>query len=310
MKYQLPTNEIIDDYLLKKMSILKISKKFQVSACPITRILKENNVKIRTLSEEALKNSFDDTFFEKIDTEEKAYWLGFLYADGYVSARKSNFCKTIQYKLTIALAEIEPLNKFKKCINATHTIKNTNKGKYKSFSLNITSQKLYNQLVKLGCYQNKSLTLKFPTEEQVPKELIRHFVRGYFDGDGSVSKTTQKQKRNNATFIYLKSQIQICGTLEFLTSLLEKMPFKASIIKDKRKITNTWSLSFSGIKRSYGFYKWLYENSHVYLNRKKEKFEDIFKSFERGSTTIIGIPTFGLYKRGLRDSLVLYESVS
>ena len=50
--------------------------------------------------------------------------------------------------------------------------------------------------------------------------------------------------------------------------------------------------------------------TEYYDNSKGEKFEDIFKSFERGSTTIIGIPTFGLYKRGIRDSLVLYESVS
>lgn len=310
MKYQLPEKEIIDDYLLRKMSILKISKKFKVSSCPITTILKKNGVKIRTLSEAATENYFNENFFEKIDTEEKAYWLGFLYADGYVSKKQSKKCKTIQYKLTMSLAEIEPLEKFKKSINATYKIKESNYKGYKQFSLNITSKILYNQLTKLGCFQSKSLVLKFPTEEQVPKELIRHFVRGYFDGDGSVCKTTNKVKRNDAVFVYLKSQIQICGTFEFLTELKKRLTFNSSIVKDKRKITNTWSLSFSGIKRSHSFYKWLYENSHVYLNRKKEKFEDIFKNFERGSTTIIGTPTFGLYKRGVRDSLVLCESIS
>ena len=310
MRINLSEKEIIDDYLLNKMSILKISKKFNVSATPIRRILEENGVKIRTLSEEFLKNSFDETFFNKIDTEEKAYWLGFLYADGYVSAKQSKVCKSIQYKLTIILAEIEPLEKFKKCINSTHNIKNSNYKGYKQFYLNITSKILHDQLTKLGCFENKSLTLKFPTNDQVPKELLCHFIRGYFDGDGSISKSTMKQKRNKATFIYLKSQVQICGTNEFLTELRKNLPFNASIVKDKRKVTNTWSLSFNGIKRSYSFYKWLYENSHVYLNRKKEKFEDIFKSFERGSTTIIGLPTFGLYKRGRRDSLVLYENIS
>jgi hypothetical protein len=262
------------------------------------------------LSEAALENSFDETFFKQIDTEEKAYWLGFLYADGYVSAKKSKICKTIQYKLTIGLAEIEPLEKFKKCINATHKIKSHNYGGYKQFILNITSQILYNQLINLGCFQNKSLTLKFPTENQVPKELIKHFIRGYFDGDGSISEGKSKQKRNDAIFVYIKPQIQICGTFEFLTDLKKYMPFNVSIVKDKRRVSNTWFLAFNGTKRGYNFYKWIYENSHVYLKRKKVKFEDIFKKFERGSTTIIGIPTFGLYKRGIRDSLVLYESIS
>lgn len=57
----------------------------------------------------------------------------------------------------------------------------------KAYRIAIYSKELAMDLIKLGCFQNKSLILKFPTEQQVPKHLIHHFMRGYFDGDGCVT---------------------------------------------------------------------------------------------------------------------------
>lgn len=58
--------------------------------------------------------------------------------------------------------------------------------KQQAYRISIYSKELSDDLTKLGCFQNKSLELKFPTNKQVPDKLIHHFMRGYFDGDGSI----------------------------------------------------------------------------------------------------------------------------
>ena len=104
--------------------------------------------------------------------------MGFLYADGYVNSEKG-------VELTLKADDLEHIESFKKFLNSNHNIefrKNVN-----AYRINIYSKKMANDLINLGCFQNKSLKLKFPTNQQVPKELISHFMRGYFDGDGCIS---------------------------------------------------------------------------------------------------------------------------
>lgn len=120
---------------------------------------------------------------------------------------------------------------------------------------------MFSILNQYGCTERKSLTLKFPN--CISQELIAHFVRGYFDGDGSVSLGKRKNK---------KSQIKLsfCGTFDFLSILETFLPIKMSL----RNISNISYLSCEGNRKALIFKNWLYDNATIYLERKLKVFQN------------------------------------
>ena len=111
--------------------------------------------------------------------------------------------------------------------------------------------------MKLGCIPNKSLILKFPNEKQLPKNLLKHFIRGYFDGDGYISK-------NNKPIT-----INILGTKEFLLKLCEIINIDKNKVKNKTLNKNTYYIEING-KNARNFCNFIYRDSNIFLNRKKE----------------------------------------
>lgn len=240
------------------------------------------------------KYSYNEDFFEVIDTEAKAYFLGLMYADGNVQKTQSKVCKNIQHKVTLGMLDKELLELFKRSINGNFPIKEKVIRNGKTFyKLILTSKKMVEDLEDKGCIERKSLVLRFP---RISKELLPDFIRGYFDGDGSIFSSTQRVKRNNATFSYTRPVIHICGTKEFLESLLSVLELPITCLKkEKRRVTNCWYIRFDSYPRVEKFYNFLYTNKVIYLTRKKDKFELISK--QRGSETIMGTPTRGKYRR-------------
>ena len=148
------------------------------------------------------------TNFEKIDTEEKAYWLGFLYADGSVGSKEDKI------ELGLAEKDLKHIEKFKTFMNINNKI--SYREKTKSYRMSFRSAKCKQDLIDKGCIPKKSLILDFPNENQVPKELQRHFIRGYFDGDGSIStpKNSYGPRKNGRTISFI-------GTQDFLQSIID-----------------------------------------------------------------------------------------
>jgi hypothetical protein len=252
------------DYL-QGLSIQKIAKKRNVSAYSVYKSLKKAGV-VRDLSKSHIKKSINENFFSDINSEEKAYFLGFLYADGSITHN----C----FKLTLHPKDEEILNKFKLSLNSNHKMI-LDRGFYPRFS--ITNKKIYEDLIKLGCGHRKSLTLKFPSENQVPSYLLNHFVRGFFDGDGSVNFTINKK------YGYIQWIVTFTSSLEFNLDLQQKLAhriddkfldLKLYKEKDNEKICyfQVGGTSDSRIKKIYEF---LYKDSSVFLSRKKSKFEEI-----------------------------------
>lgn len=205
---------------------------------------------------------FDNTVFDNIDTEEKAYWLGFLMADGYVS-KNSN---TVE--LSLKGDDSNHLNKYNDFIKNTQSIKLSkivNKGKeYSRCRCAVTDNHFHNRLIELGCIPQKSLTLKFPNKNIFAEEgLVRHFIRGYVDGDGCLSYTKTG-----------RLVIEIMGTKEFLEEILSLYPsyFKRVLHKDKRRpFSNTYYIACS-CTNADKFASILYDKSNIYLDRKYERF--------------------------------------
>ena len=119
--------------------------------------------------------------FETIDTEEKAYWLGFLYADGSVSSTDNRI------ELGLAEKDLRHIEKFRDFIGIQNKI--SYRASTKSYRYAFRSISCKADLIKQGCVPKKSLILNFPTEYQVPKNFVKDFIRGYFDGDGWFTNT-------------------------------------------------------------------------------------------------------------------------
>ena len=269
-------NNIINLYTNKNMSSLKIAELYNCNSSTILRLLKRNGVTIRSQKDTSKKCVVDESFFVSIDTEEKAYWLGFLYADGCVRDK--------YFGLKLSIVDLDHLKLFQKSLKCDYKIiVSVNKNGYgkgnKYCAINIYNNKMVQDLIKLGCMKNKTKLLEFPNEI-IPATLMRHFIRGYFDGDGSIYYT--KTKKYN----YISPMVSFTGRYNFLLNLKEKLipESTAKIMKYKNK--DIYYLILGGINYIQYIYNYFYIDSTFYLNRKKEKFEEIIMLYNKRKAMI------------------------
>lgn len=183
-------------------------------------------------------------------------------ADGYIS-------KNLK-KVVLSLAEKEPLKKFIECINSNQKFgKYVSKEGHTYYSLHVTSKKMVEDLKMYGCINKKTHILKFP---DLPFFLIRHFIRGYFDGDGSIY--FDKPKGN-----YIRPNVSIVGNEEFLNKMIERLSFlnlKLTLFtRHKERNNNIRYFRLCGKKVTKSFENYIYSDATVYLERKRNKFKNI-----------------------------------
>lgn len=271
-------NKIVEYYYNNKnVSMDNISKEINISRRAVSRVLREKGINTR------LKNRYllNDNYFNEIDTEAKAYILGFIYADGFVGDEKYN-------NIVISINDYDILQWMAKEIEFTGTIRNTKKGGFENsksgYSLNFSSKIMANRLREIGLYPNKSLTIS-----ELPKisnELMRHFVRGYFDGDGSIllSHNSSYYRNGNIVkkYIYPTYNFSILGTENFLKSIAKEANFNYVKIKDT-KTKEIKSLNICAKKEFDNIFNYLYLNSTIKLERKYNKWKEIKSAFTEQS---------------------------
>lgn len=236
---------------------------------------KRNTVNGKEKLKASRKHHFNEKYFEEIDTEDKAYWLGFLYADGNISYGKDRHGnrKGCKVELTLAEKDKKHLYKFLKCLSADNDyplekrIVKLNEKEFVSYRLSLNSVILGNDLENLGCVPHKSLILKRP---KIAKHLIRHFIRGYFDGDGCVS--FNKELDNS---IYT-----ILGTKDILSFIKSESGISNKIsirqVKRNNEYKQFYELSIGGIKSKMIFHNYIYKDANIFLDRKFEKSCDVY----------------------------------
>lgn len=237
----------------------------------------ENSVHLKANKMGVKKTPYhcDYNFFETIDTEEKAYWLGFIYADGWVSVNNetNSGCVGIELQKN----DIEHLRKFNKSINGNYKITERSRacnlhGKSTicdECQIRIFSIKMADDLIRHGATPAKSFTIEFP---EIDNSLVNHFIRGYFDGDGSIFYKTN-QSGNKKTGCNFTS-----ASKRFLESLREKLflnGINSYINKDNRK-DNTTSLTYklttAGYDYTEKFLHFIYDGATIFLDRKYKRF--------------------------------------
>lgn len=257
----------IQDYNINN-NVKSLAKKFSVSQQAMSSLLKRNGVNVLLTCEKAkITNPRNSLFFHKIDSPEKAYWLGFLYADGYVNE------KTHSIRINLQKKDEEHLRKFLLAIEANntpikHSKKETEDKIYEGSYIAFGDKQMVTDLVSKGCVQNKSLILKFPSEKIVPHNLLHHFVRGYFDGDGTIWYAIKPP--NNLKYF----NFGLLGTKDFLQGV-QNFLNKASLkLEDKE---THCSLNICGNRNIENIFSILYKDSHesIELTRKREKFDEL-----------------------------------
>lgn len=249
--------EIIEAYL-SGLSAYKIAALYNCSPHQVYYILERNDIPRRSNKINSRRYKLNEHYFDDIDTEEKAYWLGFMAADGYVAEKPSEHFVGI----SVSDKDRQHLEKFKIALEADYPIKEYVvkqgfKPGVRYVRLCIRNEHLYNQLLKHGIVPHKTTELKFPTT--IPEQLIRHFVRGYFDGNGSFAKS----KGKDYTF-------KFNGTYDFLQGLLKVLNSNTKILKDTR--ANNYYVCFGGHYQVLRIGDWLYNESTIYLERKYERY--------------------------------------
>ena len=324
--------ELFTKYETGKYTGADLAKEYPISLTAINGLLRRHGYKAKSQSDLQRKYNIDEAFFDVIDTEEKAYFLGLLYADGCNATNRNAVIlslkeddKEILEKLNSLLQPKKPLGHTKSgqttllisdkhisqrltvlgCLRAktyflgflyadgyNNTDRNSvalslneddkeileklnnllqsNKplqyvelksaNSSNQYRLVIANKHISQKLVELGCDKAKTYSLMFPSEKQVPRHLIRHFVRGYFDGDGWIGKKS----------------ICVVSTLDFCNSLAEILKEQFNIncyirARHPERKNNIRMLELNN-KSARTFLEWIYKGSNIHLQRKYERY--------------------------------------
>lgn len=224
------------------------------------------------------KYQIREDFFDEVNTEEKAYFLGFLYADGYNNENRGTV------RLSLKQSDIEILQKLRNIIYLTERPLLFDKSKGEEFIscyLDICNNHISKRLAELGVTQAKTFTIRFPT--WLTKDLYRHFIRGYFDGDGYVGFYKIQAK----TCISQKSKFSIVSNTSFCQSLSviikSQFGFDCRIEDKKCASGNIKGVCLNGRLQIIKVLDWLYQDSSIHLERKFNKFQELknYKPWKR-----------------------------
>lgn len=201
-------------------------------------------------------------------TSEMAYVLGYFAADGTMYRNKRGSCY-----VGFTSTDLELVETVKRIMNTTNAIE-----EYQSrfdhhkrrYTLQIGSKKIYKRLQELGFTPNKSLTLRFPP---VPDNVIAHFIRGYFDGDGCI--TIGRYKLTGKQIVHASF---VSGSKKFLAVAQRRLSETGTMGKG-----SLYSHGKTAYMLRYGkndarqLYKFMYPTNVPHLGRKKQRFEEIFE---------------------------------
>lgn len=252
-------------YLDDQLSIAAIAEKLGCSISKVQKYLERERLTRTNLDSKKLLSKLtqhNSTFFDTVDTEEKAYWLGFFYADGYLAKNGSTL------KIDLSARDASHLQRFADIfqtkVHVYERFPDKRNGKvYASATCVIACAYLWNALIEKGIKQGNTLSEGISVFEHIPGRLMHHFVRGFFDGDGSV----YRNKSGGLGFGFV-------GSYPFMEHLREVLV--ASVGLSVAKLGKNGKLSqlrWNGNGISECFKNWLYHDATVWLERKRDVFD-------------------------------------
>lgn len=268
--------QIKELYYNQDRSLLDVASKLNYkSSTTISNILKKHNLPLKKQGQSThnRKCKIDLSYFESIDSPNKAYILGLIISDGYINNSG---------KITFTSTDLDLINTYRNELRSSHKLseyffydKRTNKT-YHKYSIQICSKKMVADLKKLGVYQAKSFSCDLPN---INPNLFWHLLRGIFDGDGSILKI---KKEGNLRFKLIGSKVM----LEKIKIKFDELNMNNVSICDTKYMNNSGVisvLSYSSFKDLSLIYKLMYNDSDgIRLKRKYDIFKTL-KQYKRGS---------------------------
>ena len=236
------------------------------------------------------KYKLDENFFENIDTEEKAYILGFVYSDGNNKSQHSGL------KFALNPQDLDILEKIKFALKSDAKILFKTINGYDKIEIDFNSYKLSKDLTNKGAAPNKTYKIVFPLF--LDKTLIRHFIRGYFDGDGCIWNGKRKKmyvkdstcKSGFKNRIVHNVKFTITSNTNFILGiqnyLVEELGFKRTKIYHRIKTNEAiGTLEYSGRGNIKKLYDYMYKDATIYGERKFKKFNEILCALDEKSSS-------------------------
>ena len=252
-------------YYDKKMTVYQIAELYNVNGSTISSNMKRMGYKLRQVGDGRSNSKYtvDVRFFDSIDTEEKAYIIGFILADGHISKQGSLI-------ITLHKRDIDILEKIRVAMKSDYPIK-PEREKY--VSLIISSKTLCDKLNFYGFNNRKTYGFDFDKLLTfIPNTLIPHFIRGMFDGDGCIAYYQ---------YPYMKKHSFHFG----FTGLLNVVEYVYKYLDLHTKLTKETDLVYTcttkDVNHILNIKNVLYNNATIFLQRKYKVFSEIEKIYER-----------------------------
>lgn len=236
------------------LSSEQIAKELELDPTTICRILKRNNIDLKGAGHFNRQYGINEDFFNVINTEEKAYFLGFWYADGYVHSNRTCI------RLCLHKQDIDVLHKFKSLVfTGNYELNYAEEDQY--VSLYVYSHIMRDDLIKQGCGPRKTFNITMPN---LSENLMPHFLRGLFDGDGCIYFPYDGKR----------VVIKLTGYLSFMHEVkqfMEKYDIHGYSHNVKQKEL-VGEFVISKQQEVHKMLNYLYKDATIYLDRKYKKY--------------------------------------
>lgn len=253
--------EIIRLYFKENKPMSYIAKEFGISKTGISNMFKRESLIARTNGETKRKYKVDENYFDVIDSSNKAYILGFLYADGYNNPITKSMILDLKESDKDILERISKEMKNEMPLYHYSFVNKTDKVERHQCRLIVNSKHIHERLIELGVIPNKTFVIEFPF--WLPKNLMSHFIRGYFDGDGCFSYLENK-----------RSYINICSSSSFCDGLVQYLQENEGINLHINKLTKKDErnsvIRTSNKNETKKFLEYIYKDADLKMERKYE----------------------------------------
>lgn len=261
--------EIIKYYLSQPMTMKQVEDKYELSHPTITKILKD----VPKYTKAKLNNpNLREHFFQDINEEAKAYFLGLLISDGNVF--KDNTGRQASISITLDLKDEYMLEKFKEVLQANTSVGYDGRG---CGQIAVRSNIMAEDLAKYGVIPRKSYSTYLP---KISHEMMPHLIRGIFDGDGNIMAKPDPNNDGHNRFLH---SISFCGTHKLMEDIsnysFEYLNLKQKPLVYDYKDRQLSELKIQNIKDMQTFGDWMYNSSIIYLSRKKDIYDNFLQHY-------------------------------
>ena len=262
--------EIRQYYQSKPMGLKDIEDEFNISHPLAVRALKNIPKYPKNL---VLNPDMKENYFENIDSEDKAYFLGYIIGDGNVFTDYCDNGYSAMISITANETDIEILQSFVKQVRVNTAIGTDGRGARQAV---VRSNKMAKDLSKYGVVPRKTLSTYLP--KNIPDNLMKDLIRGICDSDGSIG--AQPLKNNPDKFNHW---ISFCGTKQLMLDIsqycYDNLPLQHQSTVYEYANKTLSETKFKNISDMHTVGMWMYDSSTFFLSRKKNKFIEFCKHY-------------------------------